>query len=86
VRVRALHLRAILLPLGVALASIAAVGWYGLVKIPAQQRYITDRSLRLQQSSTGLELAHVDSLRDPTRPSPADSFQLLRTSTRTTSR
>jgi len=47
VRLRAFRVRAILFPLGVALASITAVAWYGLVTIPAQQRYITDRNLRL---------------------------------------
>src|SRR5262245_29660145 len=57
---RAFRLRAILFPLGVAIASIALVAWYGLVKIPAQQRYITDRNLRLLKTKAAQIKAKVD--------------------------
>jgi hypothetical protein len=60
VQFRAIHLRAILLPLGVAVASITAVAWYGLVKIPAQQRYITDRNLRLLKTKSAQIKSKVD--------------------------
>ena len=59
-RFRAIHLRAILLPLAVAVASIALVAWYGFVKIPAQQRYITDRNLRLLKTKSAQIKSKVD--------------------------
>jgi hypothetical protein len=57
---RAFRLRAILFPLGVAIASITAVAWYGLIKIPAQQRYITDRNLRLLKTKAAQIKSKVD--------------------------
>ena len=57
---RAFRLRAILFPLGVAIASISLVAWYGLIKIPAQQRYITDRNLRLLKTKAAQIKAKVD--------------------------
>src|SRR5262245_17047870 len=59
---RAFRLRAILFPLGVAIASITAVAWYGLIKIPSQQRYITDRNLRLLKTKAAQIKAKVDNL------------------------
>src|SRR5262245_37264720 len=40
--------------------SIAAVAWYDLVKIPAQQRYITDRNLRLLKTKSAQIKSKVD--------------------------
>ena len=57
---RAFRLRAILFPLGVAIASITLVAWYGLIKIPAQQRYITDRNLRLLKTKAAQIKSKVD--------------------------
>ena len=57
---RAFRLRAILFPLGVAIASITAVAWYGLIKIPSQQRYITDRNLRLLKTKAAQIKSKVD--------------------------
>ena len=57
---RAFRLRAILFPLGVAIASITAVAWYGLIKIPAQQRYVTDRNLRLLKTKAAQIKSKVD--------------------------
>jgi hypothetical protein len=47
VKFRGVHLRAVLVPLGVAIVSIAALAWYGLEQIPAQQQYLNERNLRL---------------------------------------
>jgi hypothetical protein len=44
----------------VALVSIAAVAWYDLVKIPAQQRYITGRNLRLLRTKSAQIKSKVD--------------------------
>jgi hypothetical protein len=60
VRLSGFRFRAILVPLGVALVSIAAVAWYDLVKIPAQQRYITGRNLRLLKTKSAQIKAKVD--------------------------
>ena len=58
--IRGLRLRAILLPLGVALLSIAALGWYGLVRIPAQERYLNERNLRILRTRSAQLKAKVD--------------------------
>lgn len=44
---RANQLRAVLIPVGVALVSIGALAWYGMYWIPAQQRYLDERNARL---------------------------------------
>jgi len=41
------HIRALLLPLGVAVVAIAGLGWYGFLWIPAQQRFLNERNFRL---------------------------------------
>ena len=40
------RIRAILLPLLVALLCIAGLGWYQLVRTPARQTYLNERNLR----------------------------------------
>jgi len=45
--IRGLQLRAILVPVGMAAFLSAALSWYGLVWIPAQQRYLNERNIRL---------------------------------------
>jgi hypothetical protein len=47
VNVRSVQLRALLLPLCVAIASMAALAWYGFVWIPSQQKYLNERNFRL---------------------------------------
>ena len=44
---RANQLRAVLIPVGVALISIGALAWYGTYWIPAKQRYLDERNARL---------------------------------------
>ena len=58
--IRAVRLRAVLLPLGVAFLSIAALGWYGLVRIPAQERYLNERNLRILRTRGAQLKAKVD--------------------------
>ena len=45
--IRGIQLRAVLIPVGVAVFSIAALAWYGFVYIPSQQRYLNERNIRL---------------------------------------
>ena len=46
-RIRGAYLLGIFLPLTVAAAGIAALAFYDLIWIPAQQRYFNERNLRL---------------------------------------
>jgi len=41
------NIRALLLPLGVALLAVAGLGWYNFIWIPAQQRFLNERNFRL---------------------------------------
>src|SRR5882724_1699650 len=45
--IRGIQLRAVLIPVGVAVFSIAALTWYGFAYIPSQQRYLNERNIRL---------------------------------------
>jgi len=47
VAARANQLRAVLIPAGVALISIGMLAWYGMYWIPAKQRYLDERNIRL---------------------------------------
>jgi len=58
--IRGVRLRAVQLPLGVAVLSIAALGWYGLVRIPAQERYLNERNLRIPRTRGAQLKAKVD--------------------------
>src|SRR5262249_11411215 len=58
--IRGAHLRGVLLPFGVATAAIAALAWYDLVWIPAQQQYIDQRNLRLVRTMGAQIKAKVD--------------------------
>jgi hypothetical protein len=45
--IRGVQLRAILIPVGIAVFSILSLSWYGFVYIPSQQRYLNERNIRL---------------------------------------
>ena len=55
-----IQLRALVLPLGVAAFSAAALAWYGLVWVPAQQRYLNERNFRLLRTLSVQIKAKVD--------------------------
>jgi hypothetical protein len=57
---RGSHLRGVLLPLSVAVVAIAALVWYDLVWIPAQQQYFDERNLRLLRTMSAQIKASVD--------------------------
>jgi hypothetical protein len=59
-RIRGTYLRGIFLPLTVAAAGIAALAFYDLIWIPAQQRYFNERNLRLLRTLSAQIKAKVD--------------------------
>lgn len=54
------HIRALLLPLGVAMVAIAGLGWYAFLWIPAQQRFLNERNFRLLRTLSAQIEAKVD--------------------------
>jgi hypothetical protein len=84
VGVRANQLRAVLIPVGVAVISIGALAWYGMYWIPAKQRYLDERNVRLLRT-IGVQIKvkvnnfdqaidnAIESFEpDPTRPNSKD--------------
>ena len=52
--------RAVLLPASVAIGSILVLAWYNFVWIPAQQRYLNERNLRVLRTISAQIKAKVD--------------------------
>ena len=73
--IHGIQLRAILFPVGVAVLSIAALSWYGLVWIPAQQQYLTERNIRLM-STMSLQIQTKVNSFDLAIDNALESFQL----------
>jgi hypothetical protein len=61
------------MPLGVAIASVAALAWYGLVQIPAQQRYVKERDFRILRTLSAQIKTKVDNF-DRSFDHAAESF------------
>ena len=50
--IRGIPLRAVLIPVCVAVLSVAGLAWYGFVKIPSQQRYLNEQNIRLLRTTS----------------------------------
>lgn len=72
---RGIPIRAILVPVGVAMVAIAALSWYGLAWIPAQQRYLHERNSRLLRTIASQIRSKVDNL-DQSVDHALESFEI----------
>jgi len=60
VRVPTVQWRAVLLPAGVAIGAILVLAWYNFLWIPAQQRYLNERNLRVLRTISAQIKSKVD--------------------------
>jgi hypothetical protein len=58
---RGIRLGAVLLPLGVAILPLSVLIWYGAVRIPRQEAYLSERNLRLLTTLSGPIKAKIES-------------------------
>src|SRR5436309_8319972 len=72
---RGIPIRAILVPVGVALVAVAALSWYGLSWIPAQQRYLHERDSRLLRTIASQIRSKVDNF-DQSVDNALESFEV----------
>jgi hypothetical protein len=72
-RILGAQLRGVLVPVGVAVAFILALAWYGFYWIPAQQRYLNESNLRVLRTMSAQIKARVDNF-DQAIDHAIDSF------------
>lgn len=72
---RGIPIRAILVPVGVAILAIAALSWYGLSWIPAQQRYLHERNSRLLRTIASQVRSKIDNF-DQSVDHALESFEI----------
>src|SRR5439155_12948031 len=72
---RGIPIRAILVPVSVAVLAVAALSWYGLSWIPAQQRYLHERNSRLLRTIASQIRSKVDNL-DQSVDYALESFEI----------
>ena len=58
---RGIRLGAVLLPLGVAILPLSVLIWYGAVRIPRQEAYLSERNFRLLTTLGGPIKAKIES-------------------------
>jgi hypothetical protein len=58
---RGIRFGAVLLPVGVAILPLSVLIWYGAVRIPRQEAYLSERNLRLLTTLSGPIKAKIES-------------------------
>jgi hypothetical protein len=81
VNVRAIQWRAVVLPLGFALAATLWLAWFNFVQIPTTERYLNERNLRLLRTIGGQIKARVDNF-DQAIDNALDSLNVDKLDTR----